>query len=209
MPQLNVDLDRVKAKQLGVSVTDVFDTMQVYLGSLYVNDFNRFGRVYQVRVQADAPFRASAEDIGLLKTRNANGDMVPLSSLVKVTPTYGPEMVVRYNGYTAADINGGPAPGYSSGQAQAAAERIAAEMLPRGDQVRMDRPHVSADSRGQRGAVGVPDQRAARVPRARRAVRKPDAAARGHPDRADEHSVRADSACGSPTATTTSSRRSA
>ncbi|WP_250500452.1 efflux RND transporter permease subunit [Caballeronia sp. GAWG1-5s-s] len=132
VPQLNVDLDRVKAKQLGVSVTDVFDTMQVYLGSLYVNDFNRFGRVYQVRVQADAPFRANPEDIGLLKTRNANGDMVPLSSLVKVSPTYGPEMVVRYNGYTAADINGGPAPGYSSGQAQAAAERIAAEVLPRG-----------------------------------------------------------------------------
>jgi multidrug efflux pump len=104
----------------------------VYLGSLYVNDFNRFGRVYQVRVQADAPFRASADDIGLLKTRNANGEMVPLSSLVKVTPTYGPEMVVRYNGYTSADINGGPAPGYSSGQAQAAAERIAAETLPRG-----------------------------------------------------------------------------
>ncbi|KND58704.1 RND efflux system, inner membrane transporter CmeB [Candidatus Paraburkholderia schumanniana] len=132
VPQLNVDLDRVKAKQLGISVTDVFDTMQVYLGSLYVNDFNRFGHVYQVRVQADAPFRANPEDIGLLKTRNANGDMVPLSSLVKVTPTYDPEMVVRYNGYTAADINGGPAPGYSSGQAQAAAERIAAEVLPRG-----------------------------------------------------------------------------
>ncbi|WP_254067761.1 efflux RND transporter permease subunit, partial [Burkholderia sp. L27(2015)] len=132
VPQLNVDLDRVKAKQLGVPVTDVFNTMQIYLGSQYVNDFNRFGRVYQVRVQADAPFRAHAEDIGLLKTRNANGDMIPLSSLVKVTPTFGPEMVVRYNGYTAADINGGPAPGYSSGQAQAAAERIAAETLPRG-----------------------------------------------------------------------------
>jgi multidrug efflux pump len=132
VPQLNVDLDRVKAKQLGVSVTDVFSTMQVYLGSLYVNDFNRFGRVYQVRVQADAPFRSNSDDIGLLKTRNANGEMVPLSSLVKVTPTYGPEMVVRYNGYTAADINGGPAPGYSSGQAQAAVERIAAETLPRG-----------------------------------------------------------------------------
>ena len=132
VPQLNVDLDRVKAKQLGVSVTDVFSTMQVYLGSLYVNDFNRFGRVYQVRVQADAPFRSTSDAIGLLKTRNANGEMVPLSSLVKVTPTYGPEMVVRYNGYTAADINGGPAPGYSSGQAQAAVERIAAETLPRG-----------------------------------------------------------------------------
>jgi multidrug efflux pump len=97
-----------------------------------VNDFNRFGRVYQVRVQADAPFRQRADDILQLKTRNAAGDMVPLSSLVTVTPTFGPEMVVRYNGYTAADINGGPAPGFSSGQAQAAAERVAAEVLPRG-----------------------------------------------------------------------------
>ncbi|TWB09714.1 multidrug efflux pump [Nitrospirillum amazonense] len=132
VPQLNVDLDRVKAKQLGVSVNDVFDTMQIYLGSLYVNDFNSFGRVYQVRVQADAPFRAHADDIGLLKTRNAQGMMVPLSSLVSVSPTYGPEMVVRYNGYTAADINSGPAPGYSTNQAQAAAERIAHEVLPRG-----------------------------------------------------------------------------
>ncbi|MGB3287708.1 MAG: multidrug efflux RND transporter permease subunit [Burkholderiaceae bacterium] len=132
VPQLDVDLDRVKAKQLGVPVTDVFDTMQIYLGSLYVNDFNRFGRVYQVRAQADAPFRSQPEDILQLKTRSRSGDMVPLSSLVKVTPTYGPEMVVRYNGYTAADINSGPAPGYSSDQAQAAAERIAAETLPRG-----------------------------------------------------------------------------
>jgi len=132
VPQLNVNLDRVKAKQLGVDITDVFDTMQIYLGSLYVNDFNQFGRVFQVRAQADAPFRSSAADIGQLKTRNAAGEMVPLSSLVTVSPTYGPEMVVRYNGYTAADINGGPAPGYSSGQAQAAIERIAKETLPRG-----------------------------------------------------------------------------
>ncbi|MBS1131106.1 MAG: Hydrophobe/amphiphile efflux, partial [Proteobacteria bacterium] len=132
VPQLDVDLDRVKAKQQGVSVTDVFDTMQIYLGSLYVNDFNRFGRTYQVRAQADAPFRAHPEDILQLKTRNNQGEMVPLSSLVKVRSTFGPEMVVRYNGYTAADINGGPAPGYSSAQAEAAAERIAAETLPRG-----------------------------------------------------------------------------
>ncbi|KAA0589079.1 multidrug efflux pump [Azospirillum lipoferum] len=132
VPQLDVDLDRVKAKQLGVNVADVFDTMQIYLGSLYVNDFNAFGRVYQVRVQADAPFRDTADDIGLLKTRNAAGTMVPLSSLVTVQPSYGPEMVVRYNGFTAADVNGGPAPGFSSGQAEAAAERIAAEVLPRG-----------------------------------------------------------------------------
>jgi len=132
VPQLDVDLDRVKAKQQGVSVTDVFDTMQIYLGSLYVNDFNRFGRTYQVRAQADAPFRAHPEDILQLKTRNNQGEMVPLSSLVSVRQSFGPEMVVRYNGYTAADINGGPAPGYSSAQAEAAAERIARETLPRG-----------------------------------------------------------------------------
>jgi len=131
-PQLKVDLDRVKAKQLGVSVTDVFKTLQVYLGSMYVNDFNDFGRVYQVRVQADAPYRQRADDILQLKTRNDRGEMVPLSSLVTVSSTYGPDMVVRYNSYTAADINGGPAPGYSSGQAQAAAERIAAQVLPQG-----------------------------------------------------------------------------
>ncbi|MRX09518.1 multidrug efflux RND transporter permease subunit [Pseudoduganella sp. FT25W] len=132
VPQLNLELDRVKAKQLGVPVTDVFSTMQTYLGSLYVNDFNRFGRVYQVRVQADAPFRQNADDILQLKTRNDHGDMVPLAAVATVTPTYGPVSVVRYNGHTAADINGGPAPGYSSGEAQAAAERVAAEVLPKG-----------------------------------------------------------------------------
>ncbi|KPW16375.1 Hydrophobe/amphiphile efflux-1 family transporter [Pseudomonas cannabina pv. alisalensis] len=132
VPQLKVDLDRIKAKQSKVAMTDVFDTLQIYLGSLYVNDFNLLGRVYQVRVQADAPFRAHADDIAQLKTRNADGSMVPLASLVQVKPTYGPEMVVRYNGYTSADLNGGPAPGYSSGQAQAAVERIAAATLPKG-----------------------------------------------------------------------------
>jgi multidrug efflux pump len=132
VPQLNVNLDRTKAKQLGVSVTDVFNTMQVYLGSFYVNDFNKFGRVYQVRVQADAPFRSHTGDLGFLKTRNSSGEMVPLSSLVTVTPTYGPEGVVRYNGYTAADINGGPAPGYSINEAQAAIAKVAAQTLPNG-----------------------------------------------------------------------------
>jgi multidrug efflux pump len=132
VPQLDVALDRVKAKQLGIPVDEVFDTMQIYLGSLYVNDFNRFGRVYQVRAQADAQFRSQPEDILALKTRSRSGQMVPLSSIAAVSPSFGPEMVVRYNGYTAADINSGPAPGYSSNQAQAAAERIAQEVLPRG-----------------------------------------------------------------------------
>ncbi|WP_421881917.1 efflux RND transporter permease subunit [Methylibium sp.] len=132
VPQLYADIDRTKARQLGVAVTDVFDTMQIYLGSLYVNDFNKFGRTYTVRVQADASYRARAEDVGLLKVRSASGEMVPLSALMKVQPSFGPERAMRYNGYLSADINGGPAPGYSSGQAQDAVNRIAAETLPAG-----------------------------------------------------------------------------
>jgi multidrug efflux pump len=132
VPQLYADIDRTKAQQLGVAVTDIFDTMQIYLGSLYANDFNKFGRTYSVRVQADAAFRARAEDIGLLKVRSTTGEMVPLSALMKVTPTFGPERAMRYNGFLAADINGGPAPRYSSGQAKDAIARIAAETLPPG-----------------------------------------------------------------------------
>ncbi|WP_219218193.1 efflux RND transporter permease subunit [Variovorax boronicumulans] len=132
VPQLYADIDRTKARQLGVPVTDIFDTMQIYLGSLYANDFNKFGRTYSVRVQADAPYRARAEDVGLLKVRSTTGEMVPLSALMKVNSTFGPERAMRYNGYLAADINGGPAPGYSSGQAQDAIKRIAAETLPKG-----------------------------------------------------------------------------
>ncbi|AJD42303.1 AcrB/AcrD/AcrF family efflux system transporter protein [Rhizobium gallicum bv. gallicum R602sp] len=132
VPQLFADLDRAKAEQLGVSVTDVFETLQIYLGSLYVNDFNAFGRTYSVRVQADAKFRAQADDIGQLKVRSASGQMIPLSALLKVSPTTGPERTNRYNGFLSADINGGPAPGFSSGQAQAAIEKIANETLPKG-----------------------------------------------------------------------------
>jgi multidrug efflux pump len=132
VPQLYADVDRTRAQQLGVSIPDVFDTLQIYLGSLYVNDFNKFGRTYQVMVQADAPFRAHAEDIGLLKARNNKGEMVPLSSLLHITQSHGPDRAMRYNGFPTADVNGGAAPGYSTGQAQAAVERIAAETLPHG-----------------------------------------------------------------------------
>ncbi|MGN6208559.1 efflux RND transporter permease subunit [Asticcacaulis sp.] len=131
-PQLFADIDRTRARQLGVSVSDIFSTMQIYLGSQYVNDFNRFGRTYSVRVQADAPYRARAEDIGSLKVRSKTGEMVPLAAVLKVDPVSGPVTASRYNGYLAADISGGPAPGYSSGQAQDAIKRIAAETLPAG-----------------------------------------------------------------------------
>jgi len=132
VPQLYADIDRTKARQLGVPVTEVFDTMQIYLGSLYVNDFNKFGRTYSVRVQADAPYRARAEDVGQLKVRSTTGEMVPLAALLNVKPAAGPERAMRYNGFLAADLNGRPAPGFSSGQAQEAIERIAGETLPPG-----------------------------------------------------------------------------
>jgi multidrug efflux pump len=132
VPQLYADVDRAKAKRMGVALTDVFDTMQINLGSLYVNDFNRFGRTYRVVVQADAPFRSRAEDIAQLKTRNAKGELVPLGSVLRVAPSFGPDRAIRYNAFPSADLNGAAAPGFSSGQAQAAIERIAAATLPRG-----------------------------------------------------------------------------
>jgi multidrug efflux pump len=132
VPQLDAEVDREKVKQEGISLTDLFQTMQVYLGSVYVNDFNRFGRTYQVIVQADAPYRATADDIAKLKVRNASGEMVPLGSIVRVKQSFGPDRGLRYNAYPAADINGGPAPGVSSGQATAIMERLAAETLPNG-----------------------------------------------------------------------------
>jgi multidrug efflux pump len=132
VPQIYADIDRDKAKQLGVPLPTIYQTLQVNLGSVYVNDFNRFGRTYQVRVQADEQYRSHVEDLKKLKVRSNNGDMIPLSSLMRVSDSYGPERVQRYNDYVSADLNGSPAPGYSSGQAQAAIERIAKEVLPKG-----------------------------------------------------------------------------
>lgn len=132
VPQLFADIDRVKAKQLGVPLQTIYQTLQVNLGSLYVNDFNQFGRTYQVRVQADAQFRSQPEQIAQLKVRSSSGEMIPLSSLMQVKDSYGPDRVQRYNAYVSADMNGGPAPGVSSGQAQAIFEQIAKETLPKG-----------------------------------------------------------------------------
>ncbi|MFL1875520.1 efflux RND transporter permease subunit [Hansschlegelia beijingensis] len=132
VPQLFADIDRTKARQLGVPITEVFNTLQIYFGSLYVNDFNKFGRTYSVRVQADSNYRARAEDVGFLKVRSNSGDMIPLSALMTVRSSAGPERAMRYNGFLSADINGGAAPGYSTGQAQAAVTKIAAETLPKG-----------------------------------------------------------------------------
>ncbi|RAP57093.1 efflux RND transporter permease subunit [Oleiagrimonas sp. MCCC 1A03011] len=132
VPQVDADVDREKAKAEGVSLTDAYQTMQAYLGSLYVNDFNRFGRTYPVNVSADPAFRHTPQDILGLKTRNAQGQMVPLGSFVTVHRGSGPDRVQHYNGYPTAEINGGPAPGFSSGQAQAAMEKLAKDNLPNG-----------------------------------------------------------------------------
>lgn len=132
VPQLYADLDRTKAMQLGVDVQDVFDSMQIYLGSQYVNDFNKFGRTYQVIAQADAPFRSKPADILQLQTRNADGQMVPFGAIMKVSETTGPDSAMRYNGFRSADLNGGPAPGYSTGQAQEAITKLLDETLPKG-----------------------------------------------------------------------------
>jgi len=132
VPQVDADVDREKAKAEGVNLADVYQTMQAYMGSLYVNDFNRFGRTYQVNVSADPEFRHTPEDILQLKTRNTQGQMVPLGSFVTVQQGAGPDRVQHYNGYPTAEINGGPAPGFSSGQAQAAIEKLAKDNLPNG-----------------------------------------------------------------------------
>jgi multidrug efflux pump len=133
VPQLDAQVDRVKAKAQGVPLTELFDTLQTYLGSAYVNDFNRFGRTYQVIAQADGPFRDDVRDIANLRTRNVAGEMVPLGSMVTLRETYGPDPVLRYNGYPAADLLGDADPRLmSSSEAMAAVEGIAARVLPSG-----------------------------------------------------------------------------
>ncbi|HLL89296.1 MAG TPA: efflux RND transporter permease subunit, partial [Tepidisphaeraceae bacterium] len=132
VPQLYANLDRTRAKSANVRVVDVFNTLQVYLGSLYVNDFNYLGRTFRVLAQADAPFRATAADVARLRTRNAAGDMVPLGSVMDLRDVTGPDRVQRYNLYAAADVNGSAAPGRSSGEATAAMTDVARQVLPEG-----------------------------------------------------------------------------
>jgi hydrophobe/amphiphile efflux-1 (HAE1) family protein len=132
VPQLYADVDRVKAKRQGIPLSNIFGTLQAYLGSTYVNDFNKFGRTFRVYAQAEARFRAHAEDVANLKTRNASGEMVPIGSISNIKFVTGPDRVAHYNVYLASDINSQAAPGYSSGQANAAMERVLASTLPNG-----------------------------------------------------------------------------
>ncbi len=131
-PQIFLDIDRNKAQVLGVKITDIFNALQSTLGSFYVNDFNVFGRTWQVNVQAEAPFRDKTDDIYQVYVRNAQGGMVPMRALAEVRLVQGPQTVVRYNGSRSAIVNGAPKPGHSSGQALAAMERISATTLPAG-----------------------------------------------------------------------------
>jgi HAE1 family hydrophobic/amphiphilic exporter-1 len=130
VPMLYADIDREKVKSLGISLDEVFSTLQTALGSSYVNDFNKFGRTYQVRVQADQEFRQDAEHIGRLEVRDRQGNMIPLSTICKIERRLGPQVIPRFNLYPSAQITGSAAPGYSSGQALQLLEQMAAQKLP-------------------------------------------------------------------------------
>jgi hydrophobe/amphiphile efflux-1 (HAE1) family protein len=131
-PQLYLDIDRTKVQLLGIKMPDVFNALQVYLGSVYVNDFNLFGRTFRVQAQADAPFRLEPRDVLNLRVRNSVGETVPLGSFTTVHNISGPYRLPRYNLYPAAELDGQPAPGYSQGQAIQIMEQLAATVLPAG-----------------------------------------------------------------------------
>ena len=130
VPQLFADVDRIKAQKLDLDLNDVFSTLQANLGSFYANDFNKFGRTYQVRLQAEPQFRDSADDVYRLRVRNSKGQMIPIGSVLTVEEAFGPQVINRYNLYPTASIIGAAAPGRSSGEALGAMERVANEVLP-------------------------------------------------------------------------------
>jgi HAE1 family hydrophobic/amphiphilic exporter-1 len=132
VPQIYVDINRAKVKLMDIPLSSVFSTMQAYLGSSYVNDFNKFGRVYQVRLQAEPQYRAEPGDIAQLEVRNRDGEMLPLGTLAKIKKSFGPQIVNRYHTYTAASVTGEPAQGKSTGEALQLMEQIAGRNLPAG-----------------------------------------------------------------------------
>ena len=172
VPQLFVDVDRVKAKTLDVPLGSVFATLQAYLGSTYVNDFNRFGRTYQVRVQSEAAFRAEPDDIERFEVRNSKGDMVPIGTLATVRRSFGPQIINRYNLYPSASITGESAPGYSSGRVLEIMETIAQLEAAEFHGIRMDRHGVPGKESRRGSHSGFRDGRAAGLPGAGRPVRK-------------------------------------
>ena len=130
VPQLQAHVDRSQTKSMGIPLSNVFDTLQANMGSVYVNDFNKFGRTYQVRVQADAPYRAGIDDILRLEVRNDRNEMVPLGTVVEISETLGPQIITRYNMYPSAKISGQGTRATSSGESMEIMERLANEKLP-------------------------------------------------------------------------------
>ena len=198
-PQLYADIDRTKVRTMGVALTDVFDALQAYLGSYYVNDFNRFGRTWQVNVQADAPFRVDAETVKQLKVRNADGDMVPLGAVIDVRDSAGPVTITRYNMFPAATITGSWQPGVSTGDVLRTMEALVGQGVAAHHDLRVDRAELLAEAVQQDRAVprpaAEPVQRVragggAGLLRAGRPVRELVAAAGGDPGRADVRAVR-------------------
>ena len=130
VPQVFADVDHDKVLKQGVDLGTVYRTLQAFMGGVFVNYFNLFGRVWQVYVQAEGEYRTTPENVGQFRVRNAEGQAVPLSTLMSMKTIYGPEFTIRFNGYRAAQINGSVAPGYSTGQAMAALEQVFAETMP-------------------------------------------------------------------------------
>jgi HAE1 family hydrophobic/amphiphilic exporter-1 len=152
VPQVFADVDRDKVLKQGVDVNSVYQTLQAFMGGLFVNYFNRFGRVWQVYVQAEGEFRTEAENVGLFRVRNKDGETVPLSTLVTMKTTSGPEFTNRFNGYRAAQINGILAPGYSSAQGRQALEEVFVQTMPR----EMGYDYLGMSFQEQVAAQGVP-----------------------------------------------------
>ena len=184
-PSVYADIDRLKAEKVGLTPTDVFDTLQVYLGSQYVNDFNFLGRTYEVIAQADSRFRRDQQDLMGLKARNASGEMVPIGTVAQLQDTTIPYRVPRYNLYPAAEVQGVAAPGVATGTALQRMETLAAQVLPPGIGLRMDRDRLSAGAEGHADDAGVRRRRALCLPGAGGELRELEAAALGGADRAD------------------------
>ena len=180
-PQLYLDIDRTKAESLEVPLNNVFDTLQAYLGSSFVNLFNKFNQVYQVYIQADAPYRLSPEDIKNLYVRNSKGEMVPLGTLLTIKRTLGSELITRYNLYPAAPIFGSAAPGFSSGQALNLMEQVAANNLPQGIGLRLDGHGLSGKAGGQPGLLHLCPVHYPGISGPGRPVRELDHPRGGHP----------------------------
>ena len=169
-PKVYADIDRVRAEMLGVNTNDVFQTLEVYLGSQYVNDFNFLGRTYRVTAQADGNFRQDLHAIGNLKTRNAKGEMVPLGSVASFRNITGPYRVEHFNLFPSAAVQGGTQPGYSTGYGLAAMEKIARANYARRLRLLMDRARLSGEACRQHRHLRVHGLGRVRVPAARRAI---------------------------------------